>query len=200
MNVFSNFLPTLVCLLFLNSACVYSQVSSFKADLTQQESMLVSWTMKAGITCIDLELQHAGPDLNFQSVYLHNGICGSTDKEESYSYEHIDGISTTNFYRIKLGFIGYSDTIKIDAPLLGSNGIIVSPQPASSYFQFQFNNPKSDKFDLALFNLSGNLILRKSGITSNAFSVISIEIPAGYYIFDLRSNYQSHQGKICITH
>jgi hypothetical protein len=199
MKVLTNILLTAASAITLNLSGLYGQVSAFSATLTQQESMLVSWTMKAGITCIDLELEHAGSDMQFRPIYLHNGVCGSTDKEESYYFEQNDGLENTNFYRIKLGFIGYSDTIRIDAPLLGTNGIIVSPQPASTSVQFQFNNPKADNYSLYIYSLTGKLIHLESKITSNQYRIDSSNFPAGYYVYLLRSDYKTHQGKISIT-
>ncbi|MFN7014556.1 MAG: T9SS type A sorting domain-containing protein, partial [Bacteroidia bacterium] len=85
-------------------------------------------------------------------------------------------------------------------PLLGTNGIIVSPQPASTSVQLQFNNPKADNYSLYIYSLTGKLIHQESKITSNQYRIDSSNFPAGYYVYLLRSDYKTHQGKISITH
>jgi hypothetical protein len=195
-----NYLALSLSTIILSFKALDAQVGTFSATLTQQETMLVSWSMQAGLTCIDLELEHAGQDLNFQSVYLHNGICGSTDKEEFYNFEHEHTIETINYYRIKLGFAGFSDTIRIDAPLLGSDGLIVYPQPSNDIVNLQFHNPKADNFSLTIVNSSGSFVSTIEQFKGNILQINTLEMANGLYFFKLQSNYISYTGRFLVRH
>jgi hypothetical protein len=200
MKTVFNYLTLAFSIIILSIKSTDAQVGTFSATLTQQETMLVSWSMLAGLTCIDLELEHAGKDLNFESIYLHNGICGSIDKEEYYNFEHESNIETVNYYRIKLGFAGFSDTIRVEAPLLGSNGLLVYPQPSNDLVNLQFNNPKADNYSLTIFNSSGSLIRIVDQFKGNVLQLSTQEMASGLYFFKLQSNYISHTGRFLIKH
>lgn len=186
--------------LLLPIAANAQRLAAITGNLTQQETMLVSWTMKAGVTCIDLSLEHADESLVFREIYFIPGICGDDLSETTYTYEQTGTIHPVNFYRVKYGFDGYSDTLQVDAPLLGSDGLVLGPQPASDFIQVNFNNPLSDSFSLNISSLSGKILIDKSGIKSNRFEVNTSELLSGIYILQLSSDYKSWTRKIVIAH
>lgn len=186
--------------LLLPFAAIGQRLASFKGNLTQQETMLVSWTLKAGVTCIDLSLEHADESLAFREIYFIPGFCGDDLSETTYVYEQTNAIHHRNYYRVKYGFDGYSDTLEVNAPLLGSKGIVLGPQPASGFVTVNFSNPVFDSFTLNISNLSGSVLLEKSGIISNKFDINTSGFPSGMYILRLTSNYKSWTQKIVVSH
>ncbi|MEX1190047.1 MAG: T9SS type A sorting domain-containing protein [Bacteroidia bacterium] len=200
MHLFKNISISVIIAIAFSSAAIAQQLAGLSATLTQQETMLISWTMKAGSTCADLVLEHADESFHFSEIYYYPGICGNVDYEESYSYEQESRISRINYYRVKLGFEGYSDTIMTSAPLLGSSGIKIAPQPASSLVKFYFNNPLADKFTLRIVDLKGKEVFVKDGIDSNQIEIELNEFKNGIYFTSLSSPYKKYHSRLIIQH
>ena len=170
-------LPSLIAILIVNVAFA-QQLVNLNASLTQQETMLISWTMKAGSTCADLTLEHSNESLSFSEIYYYQGVCGNADYDETYTFEQKDRIYSTNYYRIKLGYDLYSDTISVEAPLIGSYGLKVGPQPASDFLNIFFSNPLSDNFSLSIRDMQGLKVFSLNNIKKNSIQIPVYSLPS----------------------
>jgi hypothetical protein len=192
-------LPSLIAILIVNVAFA-QQLVNLNASLTQQETMLISWTMKAGSTCADLTLEHSNESLSFSEIYYYPGVCGNADYDETYTFEQKDRIYSTNYYRIKLGYDLYSDTISVEAPLIGSYGLKVGPQPASDFLNIFFSNPLSDNFSLSIRDMQGLKVFSLNNIKKNSIQIPVYSLPSGIYSLTLSSRYSHFQERVLIQH
>jgi hypothetical protein len=186
--------------IFIHSIAYSQQLVNVNATLTQQETMLISWTMKAGSTCADLTLEHANESLSFSEIYYYPGVCGNADYDETYTFEQKERLYATNYYRIKLGVDLYSDTIKVEAPLLGSSGLKVGPQPANETINLFFSNPLSDSFSLIIRDMRGFELFFLNEIKENSIQIPVHSLPAGIYYLTLTSPYKHFQQRLLIQH
>ncbi len=188
-----------IAILIVNVAFA-QQLVNLNASLTQQETMLISWTMKAGSTCADLTLEHSNESLSFSEIYYYPGVCGNADYDETYTFEQKDKIYLTNYYRIKLGYDLYSDTISVEAPLIGSYGLKVGPQPASDFLNIFFTNPLSDSFSLSIRDMQGLKVFSLNNIKKNSIQIPVYSLPSGIYSLTLSSRYSRFQERVLIQH
>ena len=66
------------------------------------------------------------------------------------------------------------------------NQILISPNPANSYLNFEFKN-SSEKMDLSIYNVAGNLVETRSNYTENEIFDCS-HLEAGIYFFHFHNH------------
>lgn len=152
-------------LLLLQSLfCLNAQVvSGFTANITNTESVLLSWTIKSGKTCSDLALEFANDDYTFQEIYFIAGVCGNDSADSYYSFDH-SSISNQGLrqYRIRFNHDEFSDTISIDSPLNRNKLVNIFPQPATQIITIQGAEINDLINEIRIFSTAGQLLHTQS--------------------------------------
>ena len=155
-------------------------LTEFTADQVG-EKVLIAFTFSKGNTCNDTQIQRANSLLQFSTIGTIPGICGSNDKEESYTF--VDSFpmhGETNFYRISLSTLGLSDTIWLDVKPASDNGIIVFPNPATETVGIAF--PEIPGAVLYVYDRLGRVIYSENADARNATINVSRWQTGSYFV------------------
>ncbi len=95
---------------------VAAQTTPLVAFTAQQwgNHIVLSFTLRAGVQCWDVQIQRATDSLPFQTIGVIPGVCGSSSTEETYHF--VDSMpvpNATNYYRIDLGWAGVSQVVAV---------------------------------------------------------------------------------------
>ncbi len=95
---------------------VAAQTTPLVAFTAQQwgNHVVLSFTLRAGMQCWDVQIQRATDGLPFQTIGIIPGVCGSSSSEETYRF--VDSMpvpNATNYYRIDLGWAGLSQSVSV---------------------------------------------------------------------------------------
>lgn len=131
-----------------------SILKAFMAKQIAQNAVYLEWTTKAGNTCAYLGIERSFENGIFEEVYLYNGICGESDKDQDYS--HTDSIMKGGRYgyRINENNGDYSDTIFVQAFTDGAVAVVY-PNPADDEIYLRFANANQTLVAYTLCGLDG---------------------------------------------
>ncbi len=156
----------------------------------QSGQVQLRWVISAGQTCNGTFIERSNDTIHWENIGEIPGICGSSAAPVPYNF--IDGspiANSLNFYRLELGGQGYSPVIGIPYYDYSQKGYLVIPNPARESTTFYFGTSEIEKFTIALFDLSGKLIVNVSGTGSN-YNMDLNGLPSGPYFF-----YIARQGR-----
>lgn len=160
-------------------------LTEFTADQVG-EKVLIAFTFSKGNTCNDTQIQRANHSMQFQTIGSIPGVCGSNDKEESYSFvDSFPLYGETNFYRIWLSTLGVSDTIALDVKPASDNGIIVFPNPATDLVGIAF--PEIPDAIIQVHDRLGRAVFSQAAVGRN-LEVSLGSWQAGSYFVSLSAN------------
>lgn len=134
-------------------------VRYFDAQRISEQKIQLNWITSAGITCPDLFIERSTDLKNFQEVYRHSGVCGSTFEEISYYWVDEQPLSGISYYRIQESFGQHRDTIEVFNPS-GNAEVFLFPNPASDVINIYRNDEVIDVAALAVFGSDGKLIFQ----------------------------------------
>lgn len=145
----------------------------------------LSWTIGAGNTCEDLEVQHSTDSVNFTTVYTYLGVCGNTSFEQSYSWTHTQPVcGSTNYYRLYTRTNGNMATTTCLPVCLGAAGFRITTVSGQKALLVQIDLQKSRRWELELFDAQGKSILKQT-LTVNEQTLVLPALPAGMVVFRL---------------
>jgi hypothetical protein len=176
----------LIVILLLLSQNLKAQTTLSRFSVAQiDDKVRLNWTFTEGFVCTGTTIQRSTDNYAFQNIGQIEGICGSFDEPISYLFE--DSFPTSNqinYYRLKLGAFGFSDTLSILFIKYNDQNYSLSPNPLSDKSVLYFENKKSDPFTLRILNNRGMLI-REIYIRSNQVRLQRSDFNAGLYFFVL---------------
>ncbi len=178
-------------LLFLISGAVFSQsprIARFSISPTNDNKVVVNWTMSIGSTCPTVEVQRSLDGQDFESIYFYPSVCGSSDKEESYNWVDANPIKyAVNYYRIKLEESEFTLSSSVDLQSnLANRQILTYPNPTAGTTQVELRNEKSQFFDLFVFDAKGNVVVEKANQKGTELSLDLSSLGDGIYFLQFR--------------
>jgi Secretion system C-terminal sorting domain len=156
-------------------------VRYFEAQRISDQRIQLNWITSAGLTCPDLFIERSNDLSNFEEVYRHSGVCGSTFEEISYYWVDEDALPGISYYRIQESFGQHRDTIEVFNPS-GNAEVFMFPNPASDVINIYRNDEGVEKASLIVFSLDGKLILQTDIENQTKFIDIS-QLGDGLYYF-----------------
>lgn len=174
--------------MFIGKLCMAQAEFLHQFTATQNhEVILLNFTIAGGITCLGTEIQRSADSISFQTIGNIAGICGSDTKDVSYAFTDTAPLANQdNFYRLELGQVGFSHTIKIKFTDYES-GAFAFPNPAAEETMVNFPNPKNELVQLRIFDTAGRM--RQSITTrNNAVKVKREGLLNGMYFFTVYQN------------
>jgi hypothetical protein len=191
--------PGLLFITLISFSFVDAQViDRFKANITDNSSVLLGWTVVSGKTCSDMGLEFADETLNFQTLHFIAGVCGSDIEDLNYSFEHADELSGKIHYRIRFNFDEFSDTISIVAPVNQSQALWIYPQPAKRQLNIQLNRESIEATQLFIFEPGGRLLFQSDLSRQNPIPVDVSSLLPGYYLIKLVSGNKQFNSRFII--
>jgi hypothetical protein len=168
-------------------------------SLSQYDNHIhLNWTMASGAFCNGIQIYRSTDSLNFKEIGEIPGICG--DPGFPMEYEFIDSfpyLNQINYYRLNLGFLGYSTTKQVFFRFIEAGKVLIKNNVQGNYTRIEFNNPRSESFELKVFSLSGNLVYFDNNIGTDAVQINHISFNNGIYVFILQNAYKDlYTGKL----
>lgn len=166
---YTSVLMTFAVLVFSQSP----RIGSFYLEKTLKNKVIVNWSMKAGSTCLDLQVERL-INGEFKTVYTYPSVCGDSDKEEFYSWidENVPNYSIAE-YRIKLEQTEFTLPITIDLDSdLKNNEIVIFPNPASKeqIINVKFRN-QFKILNYSIINQFGQIVYTAKTNRSSSFKL-----------------------------
>ena len=163
------------------------------------DSVLLSITVNAGNLCNGLDIQRSTDAINYISIGDIQGICGSPNDDVSYTF--IDKSPVFNkiiYYRVNTPGYGYSQVASILLRKFSSFDYFLYPNPASVYFNLEFENNDRSSCDISIHNTSGNIVY-KTTTNEKIVRVDTKKLDAGVYLFSvLKNNQKQITGKFLV--
>jgi hypothetical protein len=156
-------------------------VRYFEAQRISDQRVQLNWITSAGLTCPDLFIERSTDLNNFQEVYRHSGVCGSTFEEISYYWVDEDALPGISYYRIQESFGQHRDTIEVFNPS-GNAEVFMFPNPASDVINIYRNDEGVEKASLIVFSSDGKLI-SQTDIENQTKSIDISQLGDGLYYF-----------------
>lgn len=141
--------------------------------INQPHGVEVRWTITAGNTCNGTTIQRSLDSVNFFRVGEIAGICG--DSLVSVPYDHFDPSAEsnrTNYYRLYLGGLGYSEVKSIAHVRSSEKAYTVVRNTATGERTIYFSNPNFHETEVQVFNALGQLLYQAKTNTNQ------VDIPA----------------------
>ena len=158
-------------------------------------SIKISWIVRSGYSCTDVNVEHSLDSSNFISIYTYPGVCGSVSKDEEYYFIQQDpAMNTKNYYRINLGNYGYSEVLQITFFNYGNTGCNVVPNPIGNAGMIKFNNPGNTKFNLEVSDSMG-IRAYSQEIFTDKIELSSLIFSSGLYFFRLYNANENFVGR-----
>ena len=156
-------------------------VRYFEAQRISEQRIQLNWITSAGITCPDLFIERSTDLKNFEEVYRHSGVCGSTFEEISYYWVDEAALPGISYYRIQESFGQHRDTIEVFNPS-GNAEVFMFPNPASDVINIYRNDEGVEKASLIVFSSDGKLI-SQTDIENQTKSIDISQLGDGLYYF-----------------
>lgn len=179
----------------------YAQLDSILIEFTgivSNNHIKLDWTLKGGYQCDGTIIQRSTDGISFENIGEIIGICGSSNKDEYYSYTDEEPVSNlVNQYRLILGNYGESRIITKSFYLFENSSVLIFPNPSKDVVNIVIDNPSRKNCLFNLYDGFGNellfidqreelYILNKGGLKAGVYFyriVIDDKINSGRILF-----------------
>lgn len=155
----------------------------------------VDWTIQGGSTCNGQEVERSSDGINFTEVHHIAGICG--DPTNAVSYQWFDASPpelSTVFYRIQLGFEGYSSVKSLEYEQIETSDQRFFPSPMNEVATLLLKVPIGTAVDLSVWNSNGQLVHQRTNIGGKVDLVLP-GLRAGVYSYRALSDGKVFSGR-----
>jgi len=167
----------------------------------QVESRIqLDFSIKAGNTCNGISILHSTDSINFAEIGNILGICGSSDRNESYTFTDFQPEkNTTNYYRLQPGTLGISDIIGLFFISTTEDNALIFPNPATNQSAVYFVNTSHEEHIVSIFSNELKLVEKSSPSRGNSFPLRSDDLLPGTYFFIIENAGQiRYKGKFVV--
>ena len=161
-------------------------VKNLKANVVG-ESLLVSWTTKAGFSCQDIEIQLSTDSMNFSTKAVYYGLCGDFEEKDYSIIVDSPYLNQWNYVRLNLGNFGTSYLIQVFVLNISESRII--PHPVQEQSLLHFVNEQSDEIRIELYNIQGEQVEVLS-TRDASYPIGQLGLSSGMYLCRIYRNEQ----------
>ena len=167
----------------------------------QPNGILVRWVIAGGGQCQGTKIFRSLDQTNFEQMGHIEGICGSTDGDETYSYfDSVPHANTYNNYRLEMGFQGFTSIVTVFFEDFGRSSYVLQTDYATQTFKVLYSNDPKKEAILEVYDRMGNAIYTGSSTTSD-IQFDTAGWLSGVYIFRVTGVSKTDiQGKFYIGH
>lgn len=198
MRTFATYL-LLSLIVLIGGGNVSAQEHPFLSEYSLNElpnGVLITWTIHGGTTCDGQEVQRSTDSLNFTRIHLIQGICGSPDSSTPYIwFDPSPPEFSKVYYRLKLGFDGYSSVKSVFFQQLNESKQRFFPNPVSDVATLIVDVPLNTTVDVRIRNTAGALVWERLAQPGPAVELDVNELPAGPYVYQAIGNGRSFSGR-----
>jgi hypothetical protein len=149
----------------------------------QPTGVLLRWVIKGGQQCQGVKVYRSEQDLLFKQISHVEGICGSATEDETYThFDNSPTSNTYNFYRLEMGFQGFTDTITVFFEDFGAKEHLVQTNYRDGSYRILYNNDNNKEAILRVFDLSGKELIQETSTNSDV-TFDATGLRAGIYVF-----------------
>lgn len=146
-----SFLQASLCLAQLPG----SRIISFDGFITNNLVGL-RFTVSKGNACTGYNIYHSTDSLNFNPIYQYAGICGSTTKDEQFSFTHQNPVpDVVNYYQVELIPLDKSKIIRVFVSQTPQVSVIPYPNPTKDILNIKILNTNNLKLVAFIFSPFG---------------------------------------------
>lgn len=152
------------------------------------EGVRIDVTLQAGFTCNGIQLLRSADSVQFETIGLIGGVCGSTTEEVSYDFfdpQPLDG--RKHFYSLLLGGRIPSEVLSIRLLDFNKIGFVMGPNPARELLQLRWQNEAEQLHYITLLNSHGQPLFNWEHRGSESELRLPA-LPAGIYFIHLRNS------------
>lgn len=158
-------------------------LNSFTA-YKQANGVLLRWVIEGGNQCNGTMVFRRNAEGNFESINHISGICGSSTENETYQYFDAEPFSNEyNYYKLGLGFQGFSDSITVFYEDFGNANHKVFSDFQNNTQRIIFSNDLNRKAVLEVYDQTGRGIFSETATDSDFLVRPSFGWLPGIYIF-----------------
>jgi len=177
---------------------ILNQFDALQVD----EGIQITCVISSGNTCLGIDVFRSDDSVNFQLIGDIPGICGSTTNAIRYDFlDENPQINATNYYKLELGGVGFTEVISLTIRDLTANEIRIQPNPAQNQSAIYFSNPSFNTHRLLVMNYAGETLIQQT--TTNDFFLIDVtKLPSGVYpiLIETETVSQRKLGKLVVLH
>ncbi len=177
---------------------ILNQFDALQVD----EGIQITCVISSGNTCVGIDVFRSDDSVNFQLIGDIPGICGSTTNAIRYDFlDENPQINATNYYKLELGGVGFTEVISLTIRDLTANEIRIQPNPAQNQSAIYFSNPSFNTHRLLVMNYAGETLIQQT--TTNDFFLIDVtKLPSGVYpiLIETETVSQRKSGKLVVHH
>lgn len=189
-----------VVILFLNPFEIKAQgveLDYFNATENKSE-VLLKWAISKGETCNGILITRSTDSLNFEAIGQIEGVCGSPDFQQPYTFVDTSPLQNTKaYYRLELGISDFSVIISIEVISKNERGYQVRPQPMQNNGRIYFDNSEGKEWNLKVLNTNTQVFF-ETKTTGDFIELNTSGWPPGLFVFILSSGSKNIQGKLII--
>ena len=134
----------------------------------QPNGVLVRWVIAGGGQCQGTTIYRSLDEINFEQIGHIDGICGSTDAEETYSFfDSIPRPNTYNHYRLEMGFQGFTTIVTVFFEDFGNSNYSLFTDHPTETFKILYSNDPKNRAVLNVYDRMGNSVYTDSSTNSD---------------------------------
>ena len=190
-------------LLLILICCIhsYSQEAIIQFTVVQVENKVqLDFTIKSGNTCNGIGIYRSADSVNFSLIGDIEGVCGSDDRNESYSFTDYSPLKNSkNYYRLQPGMLPTSGVAGVFYLDLSENEVLVYPNPIKSTSAIFSLNTSHEERTLNVFTREGKHVYKSEPSRSSSFPLPADDFIPGIYYFTISSgNDDRFQGSFSV--
>lgn len=168
------------------STAQHGMIGDFRASQVNDYVML-AFTINAGNQCSDMAIERSVDSVNFQTLFTIPGVCGNASSDATYY--HSDAApykNIKNYYRLRIGFLGFSEIISVKFFAPDKNGYLLVPD-CDGGATLLFSNINYEPYTFELFGMDGRLKQITTGINGSSLTIPKNNSAPGIHIFRLKN-------------
>ncbi len=139
----------------LRAQLIGSRIINFDGFVVNN-SVGLRFTVSRGQACTGYNVYHSLDSLNFSPIYQYAGICGSTTKDEQFSYTHSNPIpNQVNYYQVELIPSDKSRILRVFVTETPRVLVLPFPNPAKDILNIRISNTSNLKLYAFVFSPFG---------------------------------------------
>ncbi len=159
---------TLLCVPLLAQAQAPHQIVRSLEAYKQPNGVLIRWIIVGGGQCQGTKIYRSVDEANYIQIGHIDGICGSTDAEETYTFfDSVPHPNTYNHYKLEMGFQGFTTPVTVFFEDFGTSNYSLLSDYESGVYRILFSNDLKNEAVLEVYDRSGNVIFGATSTDSD---------------------------------
>lgn len=144
----------------------------------------IDWTISGGNTCNGQDVERSTDGVTFINIHRIEGICGNAGA--AVPYDWIDDAPpelSTVYYRVKLGFDGYTSVKSVFFGQLITSDQRFFPSPMNGEATLLLRVSSRAPVNVRIWNSSGVSVFERTGLDGPSIPIPLPNAPAGLYYY-----------------